>query len=29
MLSYEAEGGVIELLETGAYYASHVEAKIT
>jgi len=26
---YEAEGGVIELLETGAPYAPHVEAKIT
>jgi len=26
---YEAEGGVIELLETGAPYAPHVRAKIT
>jgi len=26
---YEAEGGVIELLETGAPYAPHVKAKIT
>jgi len=25
----EAEGGVIELLETGAPYAPHVKAKIT
>ena len=26
---YEAEGGVIELPETGAPYAPHVKAKIT
>jgi len=26
---YEAEGGVLELLETGAPYAPHVKAKIT
>ena len=28
-LYYEAEGGVLELLETGAPYAPHVKAKIT
>jgi len=27
-LYYEAEGGVLELLETGAPYAPHVKAKI-
>ena len=26
---YGAEGGVLELLETGAPYAPHVKAKIT
>jgi len=26
---YEAEGGVLKLLETGAPYAPHVKAKIT
>jgi len=26
---YRAEGGVLELLETGAPYAPHVKAKIT
>ena len=26
---YEAEGGVLELLETGVPYAPHVKAKIT
>jgi len=29
MTYYEAEGGVIELPETGAPYAPHVKAKIT
>ena len=29
MIYYEAEGGVIELPETGAPYAPHVNAKIT
>jgi len=28
-LYYKAEGGVIELPETGAPYAPHVKAKIT
>jgi len=29
LIYYEAEGEVIELLETGAPYAPHVKAKIT
>jgi len=29
MIYYGAEGGVLELLETGAPYAPHVKAKIT
>ena len=26
---YKAEGGVLDLLETGAPYAPHIKAKIT
>ena len=29
LIYYGAEGGVLELLETGAPYAPHVKAKIT
>jgi len=29
LIYYEAEGGVLELLETGAPYAPHIKAKIT